>query len=111
MVPALDNVQKVRRFHLTAHSFEQIQRTKQVAGALDKENWRRQDAQNFVTELCPITHRAQRISETNKSIHFFFERHMTTDAPTHALANQDGRSDLMSFSRLTQCFPMCRDQF
>src|SRR5206468_10911469 len=108
MVPALDNVQKVRRFHLTAHSFEQIQRTKQVAGALDKENWRRQDAQNFVTELCPITHRAQRISETNKSIHFFIEGHITTNAPTHANPNQHGRYDLMPLSRHTQCFPMCR---
>jgi hypothetical protein len=111
MVPAFDDVQKVRCLHFCAHLLKEIQGTKRIARALHKQDWRIQRSQNFVPEFFPIAHRAKRISETNKRVHFFFERHMTPDPATHALADQDGRFSRMSFSRLAQYFPVCRDQF
>src|SRR4029077_15049704 len=111
MVPAFDDVQKVGYLHFCSHLLKEIQGTKQIARALHKQDWRIRRSQNFVPEFCPIAHRAKRISETNMRAHFFFERHMTADAATHALANQDGQSSRMSFSRLAQRFSMCRDQF
>src|SRR5438876_6696860 len=104
MVPAFDDVQKVRCLHFCAHLVKEIQGTKRIARALHKQDWRIELSQNFVPEFCAIAHRAKRISETNKRVHSFFERHMTTDAPAHALANQDGRSGRMPCSRLAPYF-------
>src|SRR6266566_745091 len=111
MVPAFDDVQKVLCLHFCAHLLKEIQGTKRIARALHKQDWRIERSQNFVPEFCAIAHRAKRIPETNKRVHFFFERYMTTDAPAHALANQDSRSSRMPCSRLAQYFPVCRDQF
>src|SRR5437867_9566946 len=111
MVPASDDVQKVGCLHFCAYLLKEIQGTKRIPRALHKQDWRIESSQDFVPEFCAIAHRAKRISETNKRVHFFFERHMTTDAATHALANHDGRSGRIPFSRLAQRFSMCRDQF
>ena len=46
-------------------------------------------AEHFIAEFCAISHRAERVSEANKPVHFFFQRKMTSNAATHTLANQD----------------------
>ena len=89
MIALFNDVQKVWRFHFCAHLLKEIQRTKRIARALHKEDWRAENSQDFVPEFCAIAHRAERISQTNKCVHFFFERHMTADASAHALADQD----------------------
>jgi hypothetical protein len=43
-------------------------------------------------------------------VHLVFERKVTSNAATHALANQDRWFGRMSFSRVAQRFPMRRDK-
>jgi len=92
MISAFNSMEKVRRFHFCAHTFEKIERTKQIARSLDKEDWRSQSAQNFIAKLCAITGGAERIAETNDRIHLFLQRDMASDASAHALANENGRN-------------------
>ncbi len=92
MVSTFHDMEKVRRFHFCAHTFEKIERTKRIARSLDKEDWRSQSAENFVTKFCPVAHGAERISKTHDRIHIFLQRNVTTDASAHALANENGRN-------------------
>ena len=109
MIAAFYNVENVPRFHLRAHAFEQIERTKRIARALDKEDRRAQSAQNFVAKFCPIAHRAERISKANERVYFFLQRDVTSDPPAHALADQDGRA-FVNMSILGERFAMRGNQ-
>ena len=110
MVAALHDMQTIWHFHLCSDAREKIQRAKRIASALYEENRCGQRAQNFIAEFCAVAHRAKRVSETNQSFDLLFERHMASDATTHAFANQDGWSGWMSLSRVFQCVSMCVDQ-
>src|SRR6266566_2045272 len=96
MVATFDHVEKVRDLHFGANALQKIQGTKRIERALHKEDRCRQGAQDFIAKFCPIAHRAERVSETNKTVHFFFERHMTSNAPTHAFADQNSRGGCRS---------------
>ena len=109
MIAAFDNVENVPRFHLRAHAFEQIERTKRIARALDEEDRRAQSAQNFVAKFGAITHRAKRISKANERIDFFLQRDVTPDSPAHALADQNCRS-IVNMSSERERFAMCGNQ-
>src|SRR5439155_26734814 len=100
MVAADNGRQKLPRLHVCAQAFEENQRAKRIARALHKQDWCIEGAQNFIAKFCPVAHRAKRVSETNKSINFFFQRHMTSNAATHALANEDYWSSSVLFSRI-----------
>ena len=89
MIAALDDVQKVWRFHLGSNALQQIQRTQRVARALHKEDGRSQRAQNFVAKFCAIAHGAKRIAKTNQAVDFFLERHVTSDTAAHAFADEE----------------------
>src|SRR6266513_3820232 len=88
MVAAFNDMQKVWRFHFDSNPLQKIQRTKRIAGALHKENGRGQSAQDFIAEFCAVAHRAERVSKTDESVHFFGERHVASNTPTHAFAGQ-----------------------
>ena len=90
MVAAFHDMQKVWRFHFGSNPLQKIQRTQRIAGALHKENGRGQGAQDFIAEFCAVAHRAERVSKTNESVHFFSKRHVASNTPAHAFANQDG---------------------
>ncbi len=92
VIAAFYNVENVPGFHLRAHAFEQIERTKRIARALDKEDRRAQSAQNFVAKFCAIAHRAERISKANDRVYFLLQRNVTSDPPAHALADQNRRA-------------------
>jgi hypothetical protein len=88
MVAAFDQVQKVRRFHFGSDALQQIQRTQRIARALNKQDRRSQRTQNFVAKFCAIAHGAKRISEANQAVHFFLERHVTSNPAAHAFADE-----------------------
>jgi len=102
-------MKKVRRFHFRARAFEKIERTKRIARSLDKEDWRSQSAENFITKFFLVAHGAEWISKTHDRIHLFLQRDMTSDAPAHALADQYGRV-IGSLSILRERRSMRRDQ-
>ena len=87
MIATFDNAQKVWGFHLDSNLFQEIQRTQRVARALHKQDGRSQSTQNLVAKFCPIAHGAKRITKANQAIHFFLERHMTSDPAAHAFAD------------------------
>ena len=89
MVSGLDDVEQVRSFHFGADLFEKIEWTKWIARSLHEEDRSPQTAQNFITEFRAITHRAERISEADKRIYFFFRRHVAPNPSTHAFADQN----------------------
>src|SRR5207244_2835762 len=50
-------------------------------------------AQNFIPQFRWVTAAAERVSKTNNSFYFFFQCHMASDPPAHALADEnDGTS-------------------
>ena len=110
MVAAFNDMQKVRCFHFAANALQKIQWTKGIARALYKQDRCGQGAQDFIANFCPIAHRAERVPETNKTIHSFLERHMAADTSTHAFADQDCRFRPMSFPCFAQCFSVRSDQ-
>jgi hypothetical protein len=109
MVSFFDNEKRVCRFHFSAHALKNIQRTKWIARPLHKQDRGLQSAQNFIPKSCSITRRAERISETNNSVDFFFQGKMTSNAAAHALADQNcGLSS--PGSRVGQRLPMRRHE-
>ena len=92
MTSAFNDMEQVRGLHFRAHAFEKIERRKRIARSLNKEDWRSQCAQNFITKFCPIAHGAERITKADERIDVFFQGNVTTDAPAHALADEDGRN-------------------
>ena len=65
MVSVLNQMQKIWRFHFGSNALQKIQWTERVARTLDKKDGRRQSAQNLVAKFCSVTHRTQRVPETN----------------------------------------------
>ena len=87
MIAALNDAQKVWRFHLCSHTLQQIERSQRVACTLHKENRRSQRAQNFVAKFCAIAHGTKRIAKANKAVDLFFERYVTSNSSAHAFAH------------------------
>src|SRR6266446_8170650 len=111
MIAPFDDVNKVWGLHLAANTLKKIQRTEWVARALHEEDRCRQQAQNFIAQLCPVAHAAERISKTNDPIHFFFKRDVTPDTSAHAFADQNDRCSRTGFCQsFGQCLSMCGDQ-
>jgi hypothetical protein len=110
MVAAFNDMQEVWCFHLGANLLKKIPGTKRIARALDKEDRRAQSPQNFSADFRAIAQGTEWVSEANKPRHFFLQRYVTTNATTHAFADQDCRSRCVLFSRFAQCFSMRSDQ-
>src|ERR1051325_7084913 len=91
MISAFDDVEKVRAFHFEPDLLQKFQRTKGIAGALDKKNRRSQLAQNLIAQPGRIAPAAQRIAETNQAGDRFFERDMASNPSAHAFADQECR--------------------
>ena len=51
MIAPFDHVQEIRRGHLVSDRFEQIERTKRIARALNEKYWRSQIPQDLIAQF------------------------------------------------------------
>jgi hypothetical protein len=63
----------------------------------------------LIAKFGAISHGAKRISKTNERVHLFFQRHVTSNPPTHAFADQDDRA-IRRLPCLSQRLSMRRGQ-
>ena len=99
MVAAFNDMQEVWRFHFGTNALKSSRGQSESRVPCTNRIGVAQSPQDFIADFRPVAHRTERIAKTNKPRHFFFQRHMTTNATAHALPIRIIDLRCVSFSR------------